>query len=122
MEPLAIVNGIYSRKADQILAALKALQSSGEKFVGQVVHAGVMSGEMKVGTDVIWKTPDNSVCGTPDGNLAMLAWMIRNRSRTSVGIALSATISMEDQRLERLALLLCKEDSELKQEVFPSTN
>lgn len=122
MEPLAIVNGIYSRKADQILAALKALKSSGEKFVGQVIHAGVMSGEMKVGTDVIWKTPDNSVCGTPDGNLAMLAWMIRNRARTSVGIALSATISMEDQRLERLALLLCKEDSELKQEVFPSTN
>lgn len=111
MEPLAIINGIYSREVHQILAALKALQCSGEKSVAQVVHAGVMSGQLKVGTDVIWKTPDSSICGTPAGNLPMLSWMIQSRSRTTVLIALTAAITIDNERLQQLALLLSKDDS-----------
>jgi hypothetical protein len=120
MQALEVLDGIYSKQFDRILAALKYLHQSGEGFVRQVVQAGVTSKQLQIGTDVIWKTPDNENCGTPTGNVPMLAWMVRKRSRTTVAIALTAALGLDGERLQQLATLLTKDDDQISKEAFPT--
>jgi len=119
MDPIAVADAIYSRQSDQILKALTFLRQSDIATVRQVVGAAVKANHVKVGGDVIWKTPTDGSDPTAGGNPKTMAWMIKTGWRTTVSIALSDLSKLNDAKLAELAELLTKDLDELSAIAFP---
>jgi len=121
MDPTAAASGIFSGQHDQILEALKFVRQSDTNVMRQVVAAAVKANYVKVGGDVIWKTPVNDDNPTAGGNEKTMAWMIKTGWRTTVSIALIDLKKLDDQKLSKLAELLTKDKDELTAIAFPKT-
>ena len=119
MDPTAAADAIYSRQPDQILRALTFLRQSDTGVMRQVVGAAVKANHVKVGGDVIWKTPADGSDPMLGGNPKTMAWMIKTGWRTTVSIALSDLNKLNDAKLAELAELLAKDLDELTAIDFP---
>jgi hypothetical protein len=118
MEASEAAKLIYSKQKDQILSALNYLHHADKGRLRDVVAAAVKEGYVKVGGDVIWKTPVGETDPTAGGNLKTMAWMIRTGWRTTVSIALSDLAKLSDQQLEHLAELLTLDEDGIKKIAF----
>ena len=119
MDPTAAANDIFSGRSDQILEALKFVRQSDQSAMRQVVVAAVKANYVKVGGDVIWKTPVDDANPTAGGNPKTMAWMIKTGWRTTVSISLSDLGKLDDTQLAELADLLTKDKDELASIAFP---
>jgi len=119
MDPTIAAANIYSGKSNQILQALTFLRQSDFSVVRQVVAAAVKANHVKVGGDVIWKTPVDGSDPTAGGNPKTMAWMIKTGWRTTVSIALSDLSKLDDLKLAELAELLTRDRDELTIVAFP---
>jgi hypothetical protein len=119
MDHSALANAIYSGQYDQILPALTAMRQADTSVIRQVVGAAVQANYIKVGGDVIWKTPVDDADPTLGGNPKIMAWMIKTGWRTTASIALSDLKKLSDEKLDELAHLLTKDKGELTKIAFP---
>ena len=119
MDPIAAADDLYSGQHDRIFQALRFVRQGDTSVMRQVVAAAVKANYVKVGRDVIWKTPVDGSDPMAGGNPKTMAWMIKTGWRTTVFIALSDLGKLDDAKLAELADLLTKGQEELSEIALP---